>query len=137
MTIGKTGFGESLRGGGAICFGTKAIDDFLTEGNLSYIVRAHEAHSEGVSLSKGAKVFTVFSTSKDHGQGKGATCGCILVDLHRLLVINRSAKYRDKYVHRRDSMSLANLSVQEFQAQVDLGLVVAEDDSEDEEVIFL
>jgi hypothetical protein len=27
-------------------------------------VRAHEAHSEGVSLSKGAKVFTVFSTSK-------------------------------------------------------------------------
>lgn len=51
-----TGFGESLRGGGAICFGTKAIDDFLTQGNLSYIVRAHEAHSEGVSLSKGAKV---------------------------------------------------------------------------------
>jgi hypothetical protein len=42
----------------------QAIDDFLKQGNLSYIVRAHEAHSEGVSLSKGAKVFTVFSTSK-------------------------------------------------------------------------
>lgn len=79
------------------------------------------------------QVFTVFSTSKDHGQGKGATCGCILVDFHRLLVINRSAKYRNKYVHRRDSMSLANLTLQELQAQVDLGLVV-QPDSEDDEV---
>lgn len=132
-TIGDSGFGESLRGGGAICFGTKAIDDFLTQGNLSYIVRAHEAHSEGVSLRKGAKVFTVFSTSKDHGQGKGATCGCILVDFQRLLVINRSTKYKNKYVHRRDSVSLANLTLQEFQAQVELGLVV-QPDSEDDEV---
>lgn len=56
MTLEESGFGESLRGGGAICFGTKAIDDFLTQGGLSYIIRAHEAHSEGVSLSKGAKV---------------------------------------------------------------------------------
>ncbi|CAM9963654.1 unnamed protein product [Ascophyllum nodosum] len=140
MTIGPTGFGESLRGGGAICFGTKAIDDFLTQGNLSYIVRAHEAHSAGVSLSKGAKVFTVFSTSKDHGQGKGATCGCILVDFHRLLVINRSTKYKNKYVHRRDSMSLANLSKQELQAQFDLGLVVPidsdEDQSDDESTVY-
>ncbi|CAN0418729.1 unnamed protein product, partial [Phaeothamnion confervicola] len=81
-----TGFGESLRGGGAICFGARAIDNFLREGNMSYIVRAHEAHSEGVSLSKGAKVFTVFSTSKDHGQGKGAMCGCILVDFDKIQV---------------------------------------------------
>lgn len=88
MTLDQTGFGESLRGGGAICFGAKAIDDFLSQGNMSYIVRAHEAHSEGVSLSKGAKVFTVFSTSKDHGQGKGAMCGCILVDFEKLLVGN-------------------------------------------------
>ncbi|CAN0500955.1 unnamed protein product, partial [Ectocarpus sp. 8 AP-2014] len=81
-----SGFGESLRGGGAICFGGKAIDDFLAQGDLSYIVRAHEAHSEGVSLSKGAKVFTVFSTSKDHGQGRGAMCGCILVNHDKLQV---------------------------------------------------
>lgn len=82
------------------------------------------------------QVFTVFSTSKDHGQGKGATCGCILVDFHRLLVINRSVKYKNKYVHRRDSVSLANLTIQELQAQVDLGLVV-QPDSEDEEVIHM
>ncbi|CAN0311922.1 unnamed protein product, partial [Ectocarpus fasciculatus] len=111
MSLDATGFGESLRGGGAICFGAKAIDDFLAQGNLSYIVRAHEAHSEGVSLSKGAKVFTVFSTSKDHGQGKGAMCGCILVDFEKLLVINRSSKYKNRYIHRRDSLSLAALSL--------------------------
>lgn len=61
----ESGFGESLRGGGAICFGTKAIDDFLTQGGLSYIIRAHEAHSEGVSLSKGAKVIFDFSGAVD------------------------------------------------------------------------
>lgn len=77
-------------------------------------------------------MFTVFSTSKDHGQGKGATCGCILVDFHRLLVINRSVKYKNKYVHRRDSVSLANLSLQELQAQADLGLIVQPDSDEEE-----
>lgn len=126
-----------MRGGGAVCFGTRAIDDFLKEGNLSYIVRAHEAHAEGVSLSKGAKVFTVFSTSKDHGQGKMATCGCILVDFDRLLVINRSSKYRNKYVHRRDSVSLTNLSLQELQTQIDLGLVLSQDSEEDEVMIAM
>lgn len=92
MKIGYSGFGESLRGGGAICFGGKAIDDFLEEGDLSYIVRAHEAHSEGVSLSKGAKVFTVFSTSKDHGQGIGAMCGCILVNHDKIQVYLESCE---------------------------------------------
>ncbi len=86
--LDKNGYGESSRGGGAICFGEKAINDFLKEGKMSYIIRAHEAHSEGVALSKGAKVFTVFSTSKDHGQGQGAMCGCILVDAGRIQVID-------------------------------------------------
>eukprot|EP00903_Cladosiphon_okamuranus_P015625 g14428.t2 len=123
MGLDATGFGESLRGGGAICFGAKAIDDFLAQGNLSYIVRAHEAHSEGVSLSKGAKVFTVFSTSKDHGQGKGAMCGCILVDFEKLLVINRSSKYKNRYIHRRDSLSLAALSLDDRDKLTRIGVV--------------
>ncbi|KAG5191193.1 Metallo-dependent phosphatase-like protein [Tribonema minus] len=126
LVLDESGFGESLRGGGAICFGTKAIDDFLKQGQLSYIVRAHEAHSEGVSLSKGAKVFTVFSTSKDHGQGRGAMCGCILVDFEKLLVINRSTKYKNKYVHRRDSVSLLNLSMQELKKRAELGLICSD-----------
>lgn len=47
-------------------------------------------------------------------------------------VINRSAKYKNKYVHRRDSVSLANFTLQELQAQADLGLIVHPDSEEDE-----
>ena len=85
-----TGYGESLRGGGAICFGHTAVTNFLQEHALSYIMRAHEAHAEGVAISKGARVFTVFSTSQDHNQGSNAMAGCILVDNAKLQVINRS-----------------------------------------------
>ncbi|MGB1930837.1 MAG: YdjY domain-containing protein, partial [Mariniblastus sp.] len=59
----QSGYGESLRGGGAICFGHKAVTNFLEQQGFSYIMRAHEAHAEGVAVSKGARVFTVFSTS--------------------------------------------------------------------------
>jgi hypothetical protein len=54
-------------------------------------MRAHEAHAHGVSLSKRARCFTVFSTSKDHNQGSAAICGCILVDFHRLEVTAAAA----------------------------------------------
>ena len=36
-------------------FGSTAIDNFLENNQLSYIIRAHEAHAHGVSLSKGAR----------------------------------------------------------------------------------
>ena len=84
--IAEDGFGESPRGGGAVCFGSTAIDNFLASNNLSYIIRAHEAHAHGVSLSKSARVFTVFSTSKDHRQGERAMAGCILVDHDKIQV---------------------------------------------------
>jgi hypothetical protein len=54
----RTGYGDSLRGGGAICFGHKAVTNFLQQQGFSYIMRAHEAHAEGVAVSKGARVFT-------------------------------------------------------------------------------
>ena len=38
-------------------------------------------------------MFTIFSTSKDHGGGPEATCGCVLVDGGQIIVINRSPKY--------------------------------------------
>ena len=101
------GFGESLRGGGAVCFGNRAVDNFLAANNFSYIIRAHEAHAEGVGLSKGARVFTVFSTSKDHGQGTGAVAGCVLIDPNAIRVINRSAKYKNKCVWRRFCIAVA------------------------------
>jgi diadenosine tetraphosphatase ApaH/serine/threonine PP2A family protein phosphatase len=130
----ETGYGESLRGGGAICFGNKAVTDFLQQQGFSYIMRAHEAHAEGVAVSKGARVFTVFSTSKDHNQGSQALAGCILVDGEKLQVINRSPAYKNQYVHRRDSMSLATLSTSEIAKRMRLGLVTAPTgDSSDEE----
>jgi diadenosine tetraphosphatase ApaH/serine/threonine PP2A family protein phosphatase len=130
----ETGYGESLRGGGAICFGKKAITQFLQQQNFSYIMRAHEAHAEGVAVSKGARVFTVFSTSKDHNQGSQALAGCILVDGERIQVINRSPAYKNQYVHRRDSLSLAKLSETEIAKRVKLGLVTpAQEDSDDDD----
>jgi len=123
----QTGFGESLRGGGAICFGNKAVTDFLQEQGFSYIMRAHEAHAEGVAVSKGARVFTVFSTSRDHNQGSQALAGCILVDDERLQVINRSPAYKNQYVHRRDSLSLQQLTSLEIAKRIKLGLVTPGD----------
>jgi len=131
----QTGFGESLRGGGAICFGNKAVTDFLQQQGFSYIMRAHEAHAEGVAVSKQARVFTVFSTSKDHNQGSQALAGCILVDDEKMQVINRSPAYRNQYVHRRGSVSLQSLSNLEIAKRMQLGLVTAdqEESEEDEE----
>ena len=37
-------------------------------------------------------MFTVFSTSKDHGQGRKAMAGCILVDVDKIQVANHSVK---------------------------------------------
>lgn len=108
--LDELGFGESLRGGGAVCFGNRAVDNFLAANNFSYIIRAHEAHAEGVGLSKGARVFTVFSTSKDHGQGTGAVAGCVLIDPDAIRVINRSAKYKNKCV-RLASLALGFLGL--------------------------
>ena len=48
----------------------RAIAEFLEENGLDCIIRAHEAQAAGVSISKSAKVVTVFSTSKDHGCGR-------------------------------------------------------------------
>lgn len=119
----ETGYGQSLRGGGAICFGNKAVTNFLAQHDLSYIMRAHEAHADGVAVSKGARVFTVFSTSKDHNQGASAMAGCILVDNDKLQVINRSPAYKNQYIHRRDSVSVAQLDPDELQKRMRLGLV--------------
>jgi len=88
------------------------------------------AHADGVAVSKGARVFTVFSTSKDHNQGAHAMAGCILVDQDRLQVINRSPAYKNQYVHRRDSVSLAAMSSDEIQKRMKLGLVTAGNEAE-------
>ena len=66
---------------------------------ILYKKRAHEAHADGVAVSKGGKVFTIFSSSKDHNQGREAMAGCILVDFENLQVINRSHAYKVRQFH--------------------------------------
>jgi len=130
------GFGESMRGGGTMCFGNAAIQRFLAETGCSFIMRAHEAHAYGVSLSKMATVFTIFSTSKDHHQGKMAKAGCVLVDLESIQVINRSPHYKNRFVHRRNSVSLVGLAPDELRRRAALGLVVPDDDDTDDEFAY-
>lgn len=88
-------------------------------------------------MSKGGKVFTIFSTSKDHNQGSKAMAGCILVDFESLQVINRSHAYKNVYVHRRDSVSISKLTNQEIEERASLGLITEnpsiEEDEESEE----
>ena len=62
--LGPSGFGQGERGPGAICYGEKAILDFLNLNEMSYIVRAHEPTQAGVNISKGGRVITLFSTSQ-------------------------------------------------------------------------
>lgn len=61
--------------------------------------------------------------------------GCMLVDNDKLQVINRSPAYKNQYVHRRDSVSVMNLSETEMMKRIKLGLVresPADADSDEE-----
>lgn len=62
--LDPNGFGEGERGPGAVCYGQKAVEEFIRNNGLSHILRAHEPTASGVSVRKGAKVITIFSTSR-------------------------------------------------------------------------
>ena len=95
----QRGFTKGHRGEDSVVYGWNAIEDFLEETGCQLIMRAHEATAGGVRICKHAKVITVFSTSKDHGVGKGtASCACVLVDRNSISVINRSPLYDESYV---------------------------------------
>ena len=78
-SLNDDGFGQGERGPGAICFGAKAVTDFLSENKFTHVIRAHEPTQQGVAISKAGRVITIFSTSRDHGC-ENAFCGCLLVD---------------------------------------------------------
>ena len=59
--------------------------------------------------------------------------GCILIDFEKMQVINRSPAYRNQYIHRRDSVSLAMLSEAEIKERVQLGLIEGYTGEEEEE----
>ncbi|KAK8816195.1 hypothetical protein WA556_001140, partial [Blastocystis sp. ATCC 50177/Nand II] len=102
--LDNSGFGEGERGPGAICFGDKAITTFLDENQLSHIVRAHEPTQKGVNISKGGRVITIFSTSRDHGC-RDAFCGCILVDANNIIAINHPDPTRMLELKQAEEMS--------------------------------
>jgi hypothetical protein len=49
--------------------------------------------------------------------------GCILVDEDKIQVINRSASYKNRYVHRRTSVSLDSLTDDQLDERRRVGLV--------------
>ena len=71
------GFGPNPRGNGVILFGARAVEHFLDRYGYEFIFRAHQEKSDGLKLSKSAKVFTIFSTSAYVGHQNGA--GVVLV----------------------------------------------------------
>ena len=62
--LDMSGFGTGERGPGAICYGDRAIQNFLDSTGMSHIVRAHEPTQKGINISKGGRVITIFSTSR-------------------------------------------------------------------------
>ncbi|OWZ20331.1 Serine threonine protein phosphatase [Phytophthora megakarya] len=112
--LDSKGFGRSPRGGVAIRFGARAIDKFLEQYGFSRILRAHEATRDGLSFSNAARVITVFSTSKDHGLGDDASCGCVLVDNQHLRFFNRARSagknYRQQLFRNSSTSCISRLS---------------------------
>ncbi|GET86300.1 serine/threonine protein phosphatase, putative [Leishmania tarentolae] len=87
--LDKFGFGANPRGTGVILFGSKAVDDFLDHFRFEYIFRAHQEKSDGLKLSKSARVFTIFSTSAYVGHQNGA--GVVLVAEGKIRLIVKTA----------------------------------------------
>ena len=62
------------------------------------------------------------------------------MDFEKLQVINRSPAYRNQYVHRRDSSSVAKLSEDEIKQRERVGLITAcsidEGDAHDNDALF-
>jgi len=56
-------FGENNRGGNALIFGTKAMDEFVSQTGCHHLIRAHQPPNSGFDYSKSARIITVFSSS--------------------------------------------------------------------------
>lgn len=83
------GFGPNPRGNGVILFGSNAVDAFLQRYGFEYIFRAHQEKSDGLKVSKNARVITIFSTSAYVGHQNGA--GIVYVADGRIRLIVKEA----------------------------------------------
>ena len=87
--VNEYGFGPNPRGNGVILFGSTAVDDFLHAYGFEYIFRAHQEKSDGLKISKNARVVTIFSTSGYVGHSNGA--GLLYVGDGRIRMIVKEA----------------------------------------------
>eukprot|EP00164_Ancoracysta_twista_P005032 GFYU01006850.1.p1 GENE.GFYU01006850.1~~GFYU01006850.1.p1 ORF type:complete len:196 (-),score=53.19 GFYU01006850.1:315-902(-) len=87
VVLNKDGFGQSKRGPETASYGQKALENFLDAHGFEFMIRAHEPVHDGVAISHSARLFTVFSTSKDHGLSN-AKAGCVLVEKETITAIN-------------------------------------------------
>lgn len=58
-------------------FGDKAVTNFLTSQGYSYIMRAHEAHAEGVAISKGKRSTYIAYFVQVFSHDNDLRCPCI------------------------------------------------------------
>lgn len=86
----------STRGNGYM-FGSKFLNQFLSNNNLIRLVRGHECVKNGVKIGKDSKIITVFSSCNYKGEGSNQ-CGLIkiLIDgnfkpfnLHDIPILSR------------------------------------------------
>lgn len=83
------GFGANPRGGGVMIFGSAAVDSFLERYGFQYIFRAHQEKSDGLKVSKNARVVTIFSTSGYVGHHNGA--GVVFVADNKIRLVIKEA----------------------------------------------
>ncbi|KNC50443.1 serine/threonine protein phosphatase [Thecamonas trahens ATCC 50062] len=84
------GFGFNSRGGRTVVFGSEAVDSFLAKTGCSFLVRAHQPPSLGVSYQKSARVITVFSSSHYCGSYNSAA-GVLVADSAIRVIVMASA----------------------------------------------
>lgn len=88
--VQKTLFSHNTRRGTGYFFTNQALNEFLDQNKLSYVVRAHEVQQVGFKVQLGGRLLTVFSSSYYCGGSNEAAT--VLVDSNKLRLIRIDTK---------------------------------------------